>query len=269
MTREVVGLDRRTVERPDGAAIAVESWGAPDGEPVLLLHGALSTAEQNYRLVLAPLGARHRLIGVDLRGHGRSSDPAGAFTLASLRDDALAVLDALGIARAHVLGTSLGGYTALALRHAAPERVATLALAGVKPGWTRGHAEERRGFFSPAGILGAYPHWEKYLAELHGQHHGPDHWRTLTTRVGDLLADLPDAPAVGWDALVADGEGLPLFFCVGDRDELVPLQTAVEVRERRPDSQVLVVPRAGHLFREYEPQVFAAAYLAFTRRHRL
>lgn len=263
MSREVPGTERRSVARPDGAAIAVQTWGDPDGEPVLLLHGALSTAEQNYRLVLAPLGARHRLIGVDLRGHGRSADPAGAFSLEALRDDALAVLDDLDLAKVHVLGTSLGGYTALALRAAAPDRVATLALAGVKPGWTRGHAEERRGFFSPEGILGEYPHWEKYLTELHGD------WRALTTRVGDLLAGLPDEPAVSWERLVADGEGLPLFFCVGDRDALVPLATAVEVRERRPDSQVLVVPRAGHLFREYDPGVFSAAYLAFTRRHRV
>lgn len=269
MTREVAGAERQAVARPDGASLKVETWGAPDGEPVLLLHGALSTAEQNYRLVLAPLGARHRLIGVDLRGHGQSSDPAGNFTLDALRDDALAVLDDLGLAKVHVLGTSLGGYTALALRAAAPDRVATLALAGVKPGWTRDHADARRGFFSPEGVLGQYPHWEKYLAELHGQHHGPDHWRTLATRVGDLLADLPDAPAVSWERLEADSDQLPLFFCVGDRDELVPLSTAVEVRERRPDSQVLVVPRAGHLFREYEPQVFASAYLAFLRRHRL
>ena len=53
----------------------------------------------------------------------------------------------------------------------------------MKPGWTTQHAEERRGFFSPEGVLGQYPHWEKYLGDLHGQHHGRDHWRTLATRV--------------------------------------------------------------------------------------
>ncbi|MEB3330641.1 MAG: alpha/beta hydrolase [Candidatus Sericytochromatia bacterium] len=252
---------------PDGARLAWEAWGQA-GEPVLLLHGALSTAEQNYRLVVAPLSARHRLFGLDLRGHGASSNPSGRFTLEVLCADVLGVLDALGLDRVHVLGTSLGGYVALALRAAAPERVATLALAGVRPGWTRTHAEDRLDFFQPASILRAYPHWERYLAELHGRHHGPDHWRGLAGQVGGLLQTLPDHPAVGWEALERDRDRLPLFFSVGDRDELVPLEAAVEVRARRPDAHLLVVPRAGHLFREYEPTVFSAAYAAFLRRHR-
>ncbi len=254
--------------RVGDVALEVETWGE-GGEPVLLLHGALSTAEQNYRLVLGPLSARHKLIGVDLRGHGASSNPSGTFTLAALRDDVLAVLDHLGLARVHVLGTSLGGYVALALRAAAPERCATLALAGVKPGWTRTHADDRFDFFRPEAILAEYPHWDKYLADLHGRHHGADHWRTVAGWVGTLLRGLPDEPATGWAALEAERDRLPLFYCLGDRDNLVPLATVVEVAERRPDAHILVVPRAGHLFREYEPTVFAAAYLAFLRRHRL
>lgn len=255
------------LSRPD-CELAYTAWGET-GDPVVLLHGALSTAEQNYRLVLGPLSARHRLIGLDLRGHGASSNPTGRFDLATLRDDVLALLDALGLARVHLLGTSLGGYVSLAVRAAAPERVASLALAGVKPGWTAAHAAERRDFFRPEAILRAYPHWQSYLDDLHGRHHGPNHWRTLAHQVGALLQALPGEPATGWEALAADAPRLPLFFCVGDRDELVPLATCVEVQARRPDAHILVVPRAGHLFREYEPTVFSAAYAAFLRRHRL
>ena len=254
--------------RAGDVSLAVETWGE-EGEPVLLLHGALSTAEQNYRMVVGPLSKRHRLVGVDLRGHGGSDNPSGVFTLDALRDDVLAVLDQLGLEKVHVLGTSLGGYVALALRARAPERVATLALAGVGLGWTRAHADARFAFFKPEAILAEYPHWDKYLADLHGRHHGPEHWRELTTWVGALLGTLPGTPAIGWEALEAERERLPLFYCLGDRDALVPLATVVEVARRRPDAQILVVPRAGHLFREYEPTVFSAAYLAFLRRHRL
>lgn len=254
--------------RVGGVPLAIETWGT-EGEPVVLLHGALSTAEQNYRLVLGPLSARHRLIGLDFRGHGGSAHPGAGLTLEALRDDVLAVLDHLGLGKVHLLGTSLGGYTALAVRHAAPERVATLALAGVKPGWTQAHADERFDFFRPEAILGEYPHWDKYLAELHGKFAGPDHWREVAGQVGTLLRALPGDPAVGWEALEAEKDRLPLFYCLGDRDALVPLETVVEVAARRPDAHVLVVPRAGHLFREYEPTVFSAAYLAFLRRYRL
>lgn len=257
--------------RSGDVSLAVETWGpAPTGpDPVLLLHGALSTAEQNYRLVLGPLSARHPLVGLDFRGHGGSAHPMDVFTLEALRDDVIAVLDHLGLAKVHVLGTSLGGYVALALRAAAPERVATLALAGVKPGWTAGHADERFDFFKPESILAEYPHWDKYLAELHGKFAGPDHWRDLASGVGTLLRALPGEPAVSWEALAAERDRLPLFYCLGDRDALVPLATVVEVAQHRPDAHILVVPRAGHLFREYEPTVFSAAYLAFLRRHRM
>ena len=254
--------------RAGAVELAYETWGT-EGEPVLLLHGALSTAEQNYRLVLGPLSARHRLIGLDFRGHGGSARPGATLTLDALRADVLALLDHLGLAKVHVLGTSLGGYAALALRHAAPERVATLALAGVKPGWTQAHADDRFDFFRPESILAEYPHWDKYLADLHGKFAGPDHWRGVAGEVGTLLRSLPGNPAVGWEALEAEKDRLPLFYCLGDRDALVPLATVVEVAERRPDAHILVVPPAGHLFPEYEPTVFAAAYLAFLRRNRL
>lgn len=252
--------------RPD-AELAWSTWGDA-GEPILLLHGALSTVEQNYRMVLKPLSAQFRLFGLDFRGHGGSSNPTGRFTLNVLRDDVLALLDHWGLERVHVLGTSLGGYAAMALQALAPSRVATLALAGVRPGWTASVAQERVNFFQPEAILAEYPHWKDYLAELHGRHHGPEHWRALAGQVGSLLAELPDEPAVAWSALTPASGQTPLFYVVGDRDDLVPLATAVEVRERRPDAHILVVPRAGHLFREYEPAVFSAAYTAFLRRYR-
>ncbi len=101
MTREVAAAARREVVRPDGAVIQVQEWGDPAGEPILLLHGALSTAEQNYRLVLAALGQKHRLVGLDLRGHGGSSNPSQAFDLPDLRDDALAVLEGVAVDQFH------------------------------------------------------------------------------------------------------------------------------------------------------------------------
>lgn len=253
--------------RPD-AELAWSTWGDA-GDPVLLLHGALSTAEQNYRMVLKPLSAQFRLFGLDFRGHGGSSNPTRRFTLEVLRDDVLALLDQWELERVHVLGTSLGGYVALALQALVPSRVASLGLAGVRPGWTSSMAEERVNFFQPEAILAEYPHWKDYLADLHGRHHGPNHWRTLATQVGGLLAHLPTEPAVSWDSLTPVSGEKPLFYVVGDRDALVPLDTVVKVRERRPDAHILVVPRAGHLFREYEPAVFSSAYAAFLRRYRI
>lgn len=252
----------------NGLQLHVETYGE-SGDWILLLHGALSDNLQNWRMILEPLSKRFRLIGIDMRGHGKTDNPTGSFTLNDLRDDALGVLDALGVERAHVLGCSLGGYVAMALRDAHPERVGTLALAGSKPEWSPEMAEDRFGFFQPDVIAQTYPFWLPHMSKAHSTHYGMEHWKTLVNQVRNLLQSLPGDPRLGWDALKAEAAGRPLFYCVGDRDEMVPLSSILEVQAHRPDAEILVMPAAGHLFREYNPHVFSYAYTDFLRRKKL
>ena len=252
----------------NGLQMNVETYGE-SGDWILLLHGALSDNLQNWRMILPLLSQRFRLIGVDMRGHGKTDNPSGRFTLTDMRDDALGVLDALEIPRAHVLGCSMGGYVAMALRAARPERVGSLALAGVKVGWTRETSEDRFNFFQPEVIMQTYPGWVPHMAKAHATHYGMEHWRTLVDWVREFLQTLPDEPTTGWEALKAEEGNRGLFYALGDRDELVPLEEVLSIRHAREDAEILVVPRAGHLFREYNPHVFSAAYTDFLRKHRL
>lgn len=252
----------------NGASLHVETYGT-GGEPVLLLHGALSDNMQNWRMVHEPLAKKHRVIGLDLRGHGGSDNPSGEFTLELLRDDVLGVLDALELPRVHVLGCSLGGYVAMALRSKQPERVGTLALAGSKVGWDRATATKRADYFQPEEILKEHPLWAPHMAKAHGRFYGPEHWKTLVGQVRALLQTLPDQPAVSVAALEADAGIRPLYYCVGDRDDLVPLDEIPVVRQARPDAAIMVVPRAGHLFRDYNQELFLAGYMDFLRRNKL
>ena len=104
-----------------GTRIYWEERGA--GDPLLLIMGLGYTSEMWYRM--APLlSARYRTILYDNRGVGRSDAPEGPYPIATMADDAAAVLDAAGVDRAHVFGVSLGGMIAqeLALRYPAPVR---------------------------------------------------------------------------------------------------------------------------------------------------
>lgn len=252
----------------NGLRMHVETFG-DTGEPILLLHGALSDLHQNWRMILAPMAQHFRLIAVDMRGHGKTDNPDGTFTLDALRDDALGVLDALELERVHLLGCSLGGYVSMALRAAHPERIGSLALAGVKVGWEPADAADRTTFFQPEVIAQTYPFWLPHMAKAHATHYGMEHWRTLVNQVRELLQTLPGRVDTSWETMLAEKDRRGLFYALGDRDEMVPLSEVLKVAERRPDAEILVLPKAGHLFREYNPHVFSAAYKDFLRRHKL
>ena len=109
-----------------------ESRGA--GAAVLLVMGLGMNATGWWRTVPVLAAAGLRVLTFDNRGVGRSDRPLGPYTTAVMADDAVAVLDAVGVQRAHVYGISLGGMIAqeIALRH--PDRIARLVLGATTPG---------------------------------------------------------------------------------------------------------------------------------------
>ncbi len=97
------------------------------GEPVLLIPG-LASDLSTWKKAVPQLGKHHKVIALDNRGAGLTEAPGTAFTMKMLSDDAVGLLDALEIGRAHVIGWSMGGSVAqeLALRY--PERLGALVL---------------------------------------------------------------------------------------------------------------------------------------------
>ncbi len=119
------------IARACSLQIHYEVHGPPVGSvaatPALLVMGLASDAHA-WEKQIPTLAAARPVIALDNRGSGRSSKPAGAYTTAEMAEDAACVLDAAGIARAHVAGISLGGLIAQELALRQPGRVASLAL---------------------------------------------------------------------------------------------------------------------------------------------
>ncbi|HLI95248.1 MAG TPA: alpha/beta fold hydrolase, partial [Candidatus Baltobacteraceae bacterium] len=92
------------------------------GDPIVLIHGFPVTRDV-WDAQAARLASRMRVIRPDLRGMGRSSVPDGPYLMETLAGDVAAVLDALGIDRACIVGHSLGGYVAMAFCRMYSERV--------------------------------------------------------------------------------------------------------------------------------------------------
>jgi 3-oxoadipate enol-lactonase len=124
----------------DGVRLAyrIDDFSDPWREnrtPVLLLHAAMGAYRRWYAWL--PIIARqHPVISLELRGHGGSEIPPESlpFSLERLVQDARELLDHLGVARAHVVGLSAGGYVGQRLAIETPERVATLSLIASTPG---------------------------------------------------------------------------------------------------------------------------------------
>jgi pimeloyl-ACP methyl ester carboxylesterase len=113
--------------------------GAP---PVLLLHGWTVSADLNFFNLYDELAARHRVIALDHRGHGRGMRPRTAFALEDCTDDAAAVLRELGLGPAIVVGFSMGGAIAMLLHHRHPDLVAGMVFCGTALEW-KATARER------------------------------------------------------------------------------------------------------------------------------
>lgn len=100
----------------------------PGAATVLLLHGIGATADANWFTAYPALAERYGVVALDHRGHGRGIRGAARHSLADLADDAVAVLEELGIDRAVVVGYSMGGPVAQLLWHRHPRRTAGLVL---------------------------------------------------------------------------------------------------------------------------------------------
>lgn len=117
---------RKSVTTADGLTMTYVEAGPADGMPVILLHGY--TDNSRSWSLLAPLLTGHRLIMLDLRGHGGTAAPVCCYGPDSLAHDVAGFMDAMGIAQADIIGHSMGSITGAVLAAYYPERVNRLVL---------------------------------------------------------------------------------------------------------------------------------------------
>jgi pimeloyl-ACP methyl ester carboxylesterase len=115
-----------------GVSLAVSDTG-DTGTPVLLVHG-MGLDQRMWRPQVGPLAAAgYRVITFDSRGHGQSGVPESGYTVVAFADEAMGVLDALGIERAHILGLSMGGSIVARMAVRWPDRIASVTVIGAMP----------------------------------------------------------------------------------------------------------------------------------------
>jgi 3-oxoadipate enol-lactonase len=242
----------------------------PEDAPVLVLIGSLGTTLAMWEPQIDALADELRVIRVDLRGHGRSPVVPGPYDLADLGADVLAVLDRLGVRRAHVAGLSLGGMVAMWLAANAPERIGRMVLcstsARLRPasGWAERAAVVRE-HGTGAIADGVVSRWltPSYAA---------DHPETLR-RLRAMLAETPDEGYAAACEVIGRMDledelariDAPTLVIAGAEDPAMPPDHAAHIAARIPDARMAVVADAAHLVNVQQPADVAARLLRHVR----
>jgi pimeloyl-ACP methyl ester carboxylesterase len=255
------------VEVPTGGRLWIETRG--DGEPVLLLHSGLVDSRM-FDWQMDPLAdAGYRAVRFDFRGYGRSDRPSSPY---SNLDDAVAVLDALELERAAVVGCSLGGAVDLGLAIERAERVSALVLAasGI-PGyqdwsprmraiWDEVDQAVKAGELERAHELDMSP-WVLTLGEP-----SDDFIRAIghdNMHVLEIPEELETWPTGPLEPNLGD-IAVPTLVTVGDRDIPEMLAIADLLAEQIQDAKgPIVIEGADHLLPTRRPAEFNQAMLEF------
>ncbi|MEV4438486.1 alpha/beta fold hydrolase [Streptomyces sp. NPDC049577] len=249
---------------PDGVRIAYQLRG--DGDPLVLLAGQ-ANSHRWWDGIREDFHAARSTITIDYRGTGASDDPGTPFSTEEFARDVIAVLDDLGVDRADVYGTSMGGRVAQCLAVHHPRRVRSLVLGCTSPGGRHGVErgnDVRRSLADPdpaaarRALLGLM-----YTPDWLATHPGP--YRTLgdptmsarARRQHLLASDRHDV----WDAL--PGIAAPTLVLHGGDDLLNPTANAPLLAGRIPGARSVIIPGARHAYFEEFRTVAAPLVLDF------
>lgn len=271
------------IHTDDGVALHTEITGT--GQPLLFIH-EFAGDHRSWEPQVRYFSASYRCIAYSARGYPPSDVPAepGAYSQDRAVADAIAVLDGIGLQRAHVVGLSMGGFATLHLLMRHPDRVASAVVAGAGYG---AHPDRQAAFRSESEAIaaafeaeGASQVAKRYAvgpARVQFQNKNPRGWAEFASALAEhsavgsahtmrgVQAARPSLYALR-DQLAAIVA--PVLIVVGDEDEGC-LEPALMLKRTIPHSGLAVLPQTGHTANLEEPGLFNAAvdrFLTLTAR---
>lgn len=255
----------------DGARIDVRVDGS-NGDAIVLLHG-FPFAKELWKAQIEELATSHRVVAPDLRGMGKSSVPPGPYLMQTLAGDVAAVMDHLGIARATIVGHSLGGYVALAFARMYAERVLRLALVASRiASDTEERAKQR---VAQADRLesdcNAMHETIASISSMVSEKSRRDRIEMLENMRKIASANDPRGLAAMQRGMalrdssedIAPELAMPVLVLAGAADPLVPVQEARAIAEAFPRGTLALLGESGHLPMVEEPDALTERLLGF------
>ena len=249
--------------RANGAKLYYEEHGA--GEPLLLIMG-LGGAHTGWMFQVPAFRRHYRVITYDSRGLGLSTDDGAPYTVRTLADDAVALLDHLGIERSHVLGLSLGGMVAQEMAITYPDRVHKLVLVATTPGGERQAVtpamRQALGIDPDADMTAMEPgDYEVDLAEVGAVITRLSFNNRLVpwvmTKLARRLGKLASTEGINRQAQAAGGVDTlsrlhliqaPTLVMAGTNDRIVQPHSSEVLASRIPNATLILLKGASHAF---------------------
>ncbi len=264
-TQEEWAGAKQTVTTDEGLTFAYVEMGPAEGQPIVLLHGY--TDNSRSWSLLAPHLEDRRLIAFDLRGHGSSDAPACCYGLDSLASDVDALMEALDIETADVVGHSLGSMTAATLAAYYPTRVDKLVListAASMPegatGWLWENVPQLERPIDPDGEFVMSWYWnphpvdEDFLSRERAESAAAPEVTWMGVLRALTLTDWTQAAA----RITA-----PTLILWGDQDGFFEAQSQAHIQEIMPDAAHVTYEGYGHNMFWEIPEEVGADILTF------
>jgi pimeloyl-ACP methyl ester carboxylesterase len=258
--------------RVNGARLYYEEHGN-GAQTVLFAHGLLWSGRMFARQVDA-LQGRYRCITFDWRGQGQSEVTPSGYDMETLYADTLALIDTLGIQACHFVGLSMGGFIGMRLAARRPDIVKSLILIGTSADpEPAANIPKYRMLNMVARWLGFRLVVAPVMRVMFGQTFLTDparaqlrqEWRQqllANHRIGVTRATAGVITRRGISDLLGAIAARTLIL-VGDQDVATPPAVARRIHERIPQSQLKLIPGAGHTSTVEQPELVSAAILAF------
>lgn len=242
----------------------------PANAPVVMLSHSLATNLSMWDPQISALASRYRVLRYDTRGHGGTDAPEGPYSLEMLAEDVRALLQALGIARTHFIGLSMGGFIGQIIALKYPQMLHGLVLCDTSsrvPPEARPTWEER---IKVARTQGMEPHVESTIGR----------WFTapfqekradVVDRVRPMIRATSPRGYIGCCQAIAvldltdrlHAISAPTLIIVGEDDPGTPVAASRTIHERIKGSELVILKSASHLSNIEQPEAFNRAVSAF------
>jgi len=245
-----------------------------EGAPVVALSHSLATSMAMWEPQIEDLESHYRVLRYDSRGHGGTDSPPGPYSLDLLGDDAIGLLDALGMDVVHWVGLSMGGMIGQCIALSNAERLRSLALcdtASIIPGDAQAVWQERIDMARDKGMHALVEQTlERWFTASYLSKNPPE-----VERIRKQFLDTPVSGYIGCSEAIRSINYLdrlseiktPTLTIVGADDPGTPVAASEAMHECIPDSKLVVLPSAAHLSNVQQSQAFNNALIDFLKDH--